>query len=660
MTHLAYRVGIDLGTTYSAAAVCRAGDPRPEVVPLGGRTPSVASMVFLAPDGSMVCGEPAQRRAVTDPRRVVREFKRRLGDGTPLVVGGQPVAAEAVAARFVAWMIAVVGDHEGGPAERVALTHPAEWGSHKRDALAAALAEHGVTDVQFLSEPEAAAIGYANTARVDTGGTVAVYDLGGGTFDAAVVRKLPDGAFELVGAPVGIEHLGGVDFDQAVFDHVRDAVGETWDQLDPADPAVQSAVAGLRRECTAAKEALSADTEVMIPVMLPGHHLQVRLGRAEFEEAIRPSVVETVEALRRALASAEVPEPDAVLMVGGSSRIPLVAQLVSAELGRSVAIDADPESVIATGAAVAARGTVPEDAGTTVLRAVPVSAPGAFPAAPPLENEPGPGGQAGKAGRPRRGPVLALVTAAAVAAAFAVGAATLANRDGPLFAGTPSAVAAPGGDGSAPPVPVDADEVDPWTGETATATSLPGPQRPRAVAAATRPVARIIPTGAVGASAAAGPTRTVDAAPPPGATVTGPPAPGTRAPAPGPGAPAPRPEPGPGPAPGPGPSPDSAPRPGADPVPGPGPGPGPGPAPTPNPGPGPGPGPVPDPGPTPVPGPDPIPDPGPGPVPDPDPGPDPVPDPVPPPADTATSAAPAPELTRTPADPQPEPGLAAS
>jgi len=85
MTQMAYRVGIDLGTTYSAAAVCRTGDPRPEVVPLGGLTPSVASMVFLAPDDSILCGEPAQRRAVTDPRRVVREFKRRVGDGTPLV-----------------------------------------------------------------------------------------------------------------------------------------------------------------------------------------------------------------------------------------------------------------------------------------------------------------------------------------------------------------------------------------------------------------------------------------------------------------------------------------------------------------------------------------------------------------------------------------------
>lgn len=350
-----YSVGIDLGTTYSAAAVYRSGEPKPEVLPLGEQTSAVASMVFLAPDGSMLCGAAAHRRAVTDPRRVVREFKRRIGDATPLVVGGTPVSAEEVAARFIEWILERVAQREGGPAAHVALTHPAEWGPHKQAAVHTALAERGIS-VRMLSEPEAAAIGYASTERVDAGGTVAVYDLGGGTFDAAVVRKLAGGGFAVAGKPVGIERLGGVDFDELVFEHVRAGIGAAWARLDPHDPAVHTAVAGLRRECTAAKEALSADTEVMIPVMLPGSHTQVRMGRAEFEEQIRPAVADTVEALRRALAAAGVaPEAlSAVLMVGGSSRIPLITQLVSAELGRPVAVDADPKSVIALGAAVAA------------------------------------------------------------------------------------------------------------------------------------------------------------------------------------------------------------------------------------------------------------------------------------------------------------------
>ncbi|MBA2474149.1 MAG: Hsp70 family protein, partial [Pseudonocardiales bacterium] len=125
------------------------------------------------------------------------------------------------------------------------------------------------------------------------------------------------------------------------------------------DPAALAAMVALRRECTEAKEALSSDTEVTIPVLAPGVQAQVRLVRAEFEEMIGPLVAQTVEALRRALRSAQV-EPgdlDAVLLVGGSSRVPLVAQLVSAELGRPVAIDADPKAAIALGAALCALPT---------------------------------------------------------------------------------------------------------------------------------------------------------------------------------------------------------------------------------------------------------------------------------------------------------------
>ena len=194
---------------------------------------------------------------------------------------------------------------------------------------------------------------YATTERVEPGSVVAVYDLGGGTFDAAVVRK--NGGFTLLGRPEGIERLGGVDFDDAVFSHVRESLGDALDRLDPADEEVLAAVARLRRDCVEAKEALSADTEVRIPVLLPGLQTTVRLVRGEFEEMIRDDVEASVEALRRAVASAGVEPADltAVLLVGGSSRIPLVAQVVSAGLGRPVAVDADPKNAIALGAALA-------------------------------------------------------------------------------------------------------------------------------------------------------------------------------------------------------------------------------------------------------------------------------------------------------------------
>jgi actin-like ATPase involved in cell morphogenesis len=354
---MGYQLGIDLGTTYSAAAVCRSAGEHwvaPEMVALSGRRTDVPSVLFLGPDEEVLVGDAAERRAVTDPDRVVREFKRRVGDPTPIVVGGRTWAPEELCARLVRWIVDQVADREGGPAERIAVTHPASWGSHKLERMAEALHEQDLT-VTFLAEPQAAALHYAAGERVAAGSTIAVYDLGGGTFDAAVVRKTDRSHFALQGRPEGIERLGGVDFDQVVFDHVVAGVPGAFEELDDADPAVLAAVARLRRECTEAKEALSADTEASIPVLLPGHRGSVRLHRSEFEEAIRDRVEETVEALRRAVASAGL-EPaalDAVLLVGGSSRVPLVGQLVSQELGRPVAVDTDPKNAIAKGAALA-------------------------------------------------------------------------------------------------------------------------------------------------------------------------------------------------------------------------------------------------------------------------------------------------------------------
>ncbi len=362
---MSYQLGIDLGTTYTAAAVCRTSPDRgwvePEVVSLGSRSATVASVLFLAQDGSVLVGEAAERRALTDPDRVVREFKRRVGDPTPIMVAGRAWAPEELSARLVRWVMDRVAEREGGPADRIAITHPASWGPHKKDLLARALGGQGLT-VAFLAEPQAAALHYATAERIGVGSTIAVYDLGGGTFDAAVVRKAdaasagsgPAG-FALLGRPEGLERLGGVDFDEVVFEHVRAGMPDAFDNLDDTDPAVLSAVARIRRDCTEAKEALSSDTEVSIPVLLPGARGSVRLHRSEFEQMIRPRVEETVEALRKAVVSAglEPAQLSAVLLVGGSSRIPLVAQLVSEGLGRPVAVDADPKNAIAKGAALA-------------------------------------------------------------------------------------------------------------------------------------------------------------------------------------------------------------------------------------------------------------------------------------------------------------------
>lgn len=349
-----YHLGIDLGTTYAAAAVSRR-DGRVDVVSLGNRSAAIPSVIYLRDDDTILTGEAAERRAATEPGRIAREFKRRIGDPTPLLLGGSPYSAEALASKQLRWIVDKVAEFEGGPADQLAVTHPANWGPYKQDLLRQAIRLADLPAAVTLTEPQAAAISYAVNERVEVGSLIAVYDLGGGTFDAAVLRKTEDG-FDILGEPEGIERLGGIDLDEAVFAHVRRAVGEAMDGLDVDDPTTISALVRLRQECVATKEALSADTEASIPVLLPNLQTEVRLTRAEFEQLVRPPLSDTVAAMRRALASAGV-EPtqvSSVLLVGGSSRIPLVAELVSDAFGRPIAVDAHPKHAIALGAAHAA------------------------------------------------------------------------------------------------------------------------------------------------------------------------------------------------------------------------------------------------------------------------------------------------------------------
>ncbi len=289
---------------------------------------------------------------------MAREFKRRLGDTTPLLLGGAPYSAEQLMSRLLRWVIDEVAEQEGGAPSRICVCHPANWGPYKRELLdqAARLADIEA-EVQFTTEPEAAAVFYAQHQRIEPGALVAVYDLGGGTFDAAVLRKTTTG-FEILGQPEGIERLGGIDFDSAVFAHVRQALDGKLDELDMSDPAAVAAVARLREECVAAKEALSTDTDASVPVVLPNVSTEVRLTRAELEAMVRPSLATSIEAMRRALRSADVTAEQlhSVLLVGGSSRMPLVSQLVGAELGRPVAVDAHPKHATALGAAWLASG----------------------------------------------------------------------------------------------------------------------------------------------------------------------------------------------------------------------------------------------------------------------------------------------------------------
>ncbi|MFC5949796.1 Hsp70 family protein, partial [Pseudonocardia lutea] len=350
---MGYSLGIDLGTTFTAAAVDRRGAV--EMATLGDRSAAIPSVVLWRGDGPVLTGDAADRRALMEPDRVAREFKRRLGDPTPLVLGGAPHSVASVLAQLLHAVVDTVADREGGPAEHVVLTHPANWGPYKLELFGSVPRIAEVEHVSMTTEPEAAAAHYATNERLADGAIIAVYDFGGGTFDATVLRRRAPG-FETLGVPEGVEGLGGIDFDEAVFAFVDRTLDGAVTALDHGDRQNAAALLRLRQECVLAKETLSADVETIIPVLLPGLQTEVRLTRAELEEMMRPSIESTVRALRRALRTANVePEDlDAVLLVGGSSRIPLVSQMVSEALGRPTAVDAHPKHVVALGAATLA------------------------------------------------------------------------------------------------------------------------------------------------------------------------------------------------------------------------------------------------------------------------------------------------------------------
>ncbi len=348
---MGYRLAVDLGTTFTAAAVGNGGQPA--MLGLGNRALQVPSVLYLDQDGEFACGEVAERRGAIQPHRVAREFKRRIGDPVPMLVAGHPFSPQALTARMLSWVLATATERQGGPPDQVVLTHPANWGGYKRELLNQVIALSDLPGALICSEPEAAAIQYASRARLQAGAKIAVYDLGGGTFDACVLELLPTG-FTILGSPDGIEHLGGIDFDEAVFGHVRRALDDRYPNFESDDTSVISALTRLRRDCVDAKEALSSDLAAIIPVNLPGLSTHVRLTRAEFEELIEPALKATLSAMRRALRSAGTSPDDlaTIVLVGGSSRIPLVSHLLRSEFGIDPSVDTHPKHDVALGAAL--------------------------------------------------------------------------------------------------------------------------------------------------------------------------------------------------------------------------------------------------------------------------------------------------------------------
>lgn len=459
MAQPSYQLGIDLGTTYTAAAIGR--DGHVEVCTLGSASTVIPTVVLLRDNGEVLVGEPAARRGAAEPARLAREFKRRLGDPTPLVLGGTPFGADALMGHVLRAVMKTVSEREGDTPGSVVLTHPATYGPYKVEMMEGVARQAGIdlATLRLLTEPEAAAMSYASRNRVEPGEIVGVYDFGGGTLDTALVQR-DDDRFRLIGRPEGMERFGGIDIDAAVMSYIDDELDGAVSALDAADPAVQAAVARLRDDCRSAKETLSTDSDATITVAAPGLQHSVTLTRAHLDRIIRPRLRETVDTLRRMLVHAglSMDQVSRFLLVGGSAQIPLVAETIRTETGRPVALDAHPKFAVAMGAA----GLAPRLplAGATRTRATPTvtPAPTAVPPAPdhpvpPPASPPVPA-PAGSPGRDRRviGGLFAAAAAATIAIVVALsgGGGTSSPSTIPPGTATPAATDAPRGSSPSP------------------------------------------------------------------------------------------------------------------------------------------------------------------------------------------------------------------
>jgi Hsp70 protein len=382
-------LSIDFGTTFTSAAIRDSGDGQAVLVrmpsPEGPRD-VMPSAVFLSAASELVVGWVAENQAVLAPDRFEPTPKRRLGIDDQFLLGGEPVPVSSAVAALLDRVFHEARRSRGETApSSVALTHPASWARGRVDALVDAARRAGIETPRLLSEPEGAALHFA-TARVGLGELVAVYDLGGGTFDVAVLERVGDASFRVAGKPGGRDGLGGEDFDRKLYEHIAKQLAfdapEQWASIRGNPRAHRD----FRIEVRRAKEALSyaATHDVYLPEVQD--RSSWRVTREEFEDLIRLDLDASIEILSSTLADADIDDPanpsqlSELYLAGGSSRIPLVAQAIGERLGRVPRSLDEPKSVVALGATSVDRADAYRAAPRRESPAPPVVAP---PEAPP-------------------------------------------------------------------------------------------------------------------------------------------------------------------------------------------------------------------------------------------------------------------------------------
>jgi hypothetical protein len=344
-------LSVDFGTSNTVAALDR-DDDRVRVLLFDG-SPTLPSAVFLDPSGALLVGRDAVHSARMAPERYEPNPKRRIDDQVVLL-GESELSVVELFAAVLGSVAAEAQRVAGVPVPRVVLTHPAAWAHTRRQVLVRAAERAALPPPTLVPEPVAAADTFLAVSgdTVPAGGSVVVYDLGAGTFDASVVRRGVAG-FDVVAAE-GLSRAGGLDIDAAIVDYLAamDAGrhAEAWTRLlRPSTSEERRATRLLWEDVRTAKELLSraAGTHVHVPLV----GVDIPLGREQFEFLARPILDATVTATRAALTGARVATADVagVFLVGGGSRIPLVATLLQQAFGRPPTIIEQPELAVAEG-----------------------------------------------------------------------------------------------------------------------------------------------------------------------------------------------------------------------------------------------------------------------------------------------------------------------
>ena len=343
-------IGIDLGTTNSCVSVLEAGEAKVIPNPEGGRTtPSVVSFK----KGERIVGEAAKRQALTNPN-TVSSIKRLMGTNEKVELEGKKYTPEEISAMILGYLKEYAERYLGEKVDKAVITVPAYFNDAQRQATKNAGKIAGLEVERIINEPTAAALAYG--LEKDHSGTVLVYDLGGGTFDVSIL-ELGDGVFE-VKSSAGNGHLGGDDFDNRIVEYlVSEFKKENGVDLSKDKMAMQR----LKEAAEKAKKELSGvvSTQISAPFIAKGDdgeplHLDITLSRAKFEDLIRDLVEETIPPVRDALKEAKLSASDInkVILVGGSTRIPMVYDLVKKELGKEPSREVNPDEVVSLGAAI--------------------------------------------------------------------------------------------------------------------------------------------------------------------------------------------------------------------------------------------------------------------------------------------------------------------